>query len=403
MDTTAWGQDADRDNGPALQWASPRDDDDEPLWPIIWTAGGLCWLAMMITGVLWALPISGRWLDGDYVVTSGARALLYVLLFLCSACAYRLGLGLAWPTNPVGRLRVIAVHVLLALVVVRMAPLILLAAAGLVEGNWASLSQGLAQWLPFRPTLMDEAGLLRLWMPPYVLGLAVVALVRIARQYHRESTRLAYLSTEYSNLRLAMLSAQLQPHFLFNSLHAISELIAENPPQAVTMLARLGEFLRYALESSKRSWIRVADEMTGVDAYLAVQQTRFRDRLHVQVAIQPEALAIAMPALLLQPIVENAIEHGRCGPDMAVNIGVSVQLVADRLVIQVTNSTPQLPGMLPRSAYGNGLANVEARLHAAYGLAASVTVGPDAQRGTKAELSMPARGQPLSVATRQLP
>ncbi len=359
------------------------------LWVIIWTAGGLCWLTIAIVNILWAWPIAGTWMNGDYVLSSGSRAILHGLLFLVSACAYRIALGQRQPTSLLTRGRIIAVHVLLAVFVVRVAPLFTLLVAGVVDGQREML-QRLVSWLPLRPTFMDDAGLLRTWMPSYVIGLAAVALVRMARNYHEESTRLAHLSTEYSNLRLAMLSAQLQPHFLFNALHAAAELINENPAQAVTMLARLGEFLRYALESTKQPWIRVADEMIGVRAYLAVQQTRFRDRLQVQMEVEPGAQTLIIPALLLQPLVENAIQHGRCSSAGLVAVSVNVRQVQGRLVVCIANSTPRLPGPLTRSAYGDGLSNVEGRLRAAYGERASLTVGPDAVHGTCAELNMPA-------------
>jgi len=385
-----------RDAGANAAAFAGTEDEDE-LWPIIWTAGGLCWLTIAIVNILWAWPVAGTWLYGDYVVTSASRAFMHVLLFLVSACAYRVGLGQSHPTSTAARGRVIAVHVLLAVFVVRVAPVLMVLATGLVEGKREMLVQELATWLPFRPSLMQDAGLLRTWMPSYAIGLATVALVRMARHYHQESTRLAHLSTQYSNLRLAMLSAQLQPHFLFNALHATAELINENPTQAVTMLARLGEFLRYALESTKQPWIRVADEMVGVRAYLAVQQTRFRDRLQVQIEVEPAAQTLIIPALLLQPLVENAIQHGRSTLAALVAVKVNVRQVQGRLIVCVTNSTPQLQGPLTRSAYGDGLSNVEARLRAAYGERAHLTIGPDSVQGTCAELNMPADAAPRDM------
>jgi LytS/YehU family sensor histidine kinase len=202
--------------------------------------------------------------------------------------------------------------------------------------------------------------------------------------------RIAGLSTELANLRMAMLSAQLHPHFLFNALNAISELINESPAQATTMVARLGDFLRVALESTKRPWIRVESEVIGLDAYLAVQQTRFRDRLIVTLLVDPAAMDTLMPALLLQPIVENAIEHGRSGAGGPLTVSVHIRREAERLLIEVTNSTPHLIAPLARSSFGHGLRNVEARLKAAFGDTASVEVGPDADRGTRAMLQMPA-------------
>jgi LytS/YehU family sensor histidine kinase len=128
----------------------------------------------------------------------------------------------------------------------------------------------------------------------------------------------------------------------------------------------------------------------GLDAYLAVQQTRFRDQLVVTLLVDPAAMNTLMPALLLQPIVENAIEHGRHGAVPALSVHVHIRRAQDRLVIEVTNSTPQLIAPLARSAFGHGLRNVEARLHAAFGEDAIMQIGPDSGRGTRAMLDMPA-------------
>jgi hypothetical protein len=368
------------------------------LWPIIWTAGGLCWLAIAILGLLWAWPLSGTTLNGDYIVTSAARLIHRVLLFLLSACVYRIALDQGWPQERNRQVRLVAVQVLLALLITRLSPLILTMTAVITDGRWSHLGEDIAPWLPFHATWMQWVGLLRSWMVPYLLGLIAVALVYTARQYHRDSMRLARLSAEIANLRMAMLSAQLHPHFLFNALHAISELIRESPGQATTMIARLGDFLRIALESTKQPWIRVEAEVIGLDAYLAVQQTRFRDRLSVALLVDPSAMNMLMPALLLQPIVENTIEHGRCGSAGLLAVSVRIRREGDRLMIEVTNSTPQLTAPLSRSAFGDGLRNVEARLRAAFGDDASVQIGPDELSGTRAMLDMPASAAQAELA-----
>jgi hypothetical protein len=376
-----------RMESPALNVPRERRD----LWPIIWAAGGGCWLIIAVLGLLWSWPLSGTTLqNGDYVVSSAARFIHYAMLFLLSACAYRIGLSIGWPHERSRQLRIVAVNIALALLVTRLSPIMLSLTEVIVDGRWSKLGEDITPWLPFRLNWMSWVGLLRFWAVPYLLGLITVALVYTARQYHSESMRLAKLSAELANLRMAMLSAQLHPHFLFNALHAISELINESPAQATTMIARLGDFLRIALESTKRPWIRVESEVIGLDAYLAVQQTRFRDQLSVTLLVDPAAMDTLMPALLLQPIVENAIEHGRCGKARSLSVNVRIRREQDRLLIDVTNSTPQLIAPLARSEFGHGLRNVEARLHAAFGDDASVKIGPDAGRGTRAMLDMPA-------------
>ena len=238
---------------------------------------------------------------------------------------------------------------------------------------------------------------LRFFLPPYVLGLCAIALAVVTRRHHREALRAAELASAYAAARMAMLSAQLQPHFLFNSLHAISVLIDESPRQASAMLARLGDFLRHALESSHWPWVDVATELAGLEAYLAVQQTRFSDRLSISIDASPESLGVCVPSLLLQPLAENAIEHGRNDSGSVLHVRVAVSVVAERLCIAVNNSRPQLRTDLSPADYGHGLSNVELRLRAAYGADARLTIGPDPQGGTSAFsicrcASLPRRG-----------
>jgi Histidine kinase len=358
------------------------------LWVIIWTAGGLCWLCVAVIGILWFWPVNGTVQGGDYIVTSKARLLQYFLLFLLSAPAYRIGIGLGWPATALPRVRVIVANAILALVVIRIAPFVLLAASVLVDA-FQDVAEGIRDWQPMHATAMQWLLLLRFWLPAYMLGLIAVALVVTSRRSHRDSVRLAELSAQLANARLATLSAQLHPHFLFNSLHAISGLVADSPTQAVEMIARLGDFLRIAIESTKKPWTSVEAEVFGVEAYLAVQRLRFRDRLHVNVKVEPQSLTAPIPALLLQPLVENAIEHGLSTPEESLEVSVAIRQSQDRLIVIVTNSIPSIREPLMPASFGDGLRNVSARLHAAYDGDAWISIGPDPVCGTRAELNVP--------------
>jgi hypothetical protein len=338
---------------------------------------------------MWFWPMSGTVQGGEYVVSSGARLLHHLLLFLISAPAYRIGIGLGWPAGALSRVRVVVVNIVLALLVIRISPFGLMISSASVDSTH-DFADTMQAWGPMRATGMQWMLLLRFWLPPYMLGLIAVALVAAARRSHRDSVRLADLSAQLANARLATLSAQLHPHFLFNSLHAISGLVTDSPAQAVEMVARLGDFLRIAIESTKKPWTSVAAEVSGVEAYLAVQRSRFRDRLNVIVKVEPQSLTAVIPALLLQPLVENAIEHGLSAPDESLEVAVDIRQFQDRLIIIVTNSTPAIREPLMPASFGNGLRNVSARLHAAYNGAAWVRIGPDPIRGTRTELNVPA-------------
>ena len=372
-------------------------------WGLIWGVGGLCWLVITATAVLWMLPESGTVIGGMYIITNRARTVQHLLVFLAALPAYRLAIALGWPNSLWGRARIAITNAVLALYVVACAPLATALAAGFIDGRFAEMQRTFAAWKPVSGLSQFWATPLRFFLAPYVLGLCAIALVLTARRHHREALRAAELASAYAAARMAMLSAQLQPHFLFNSLHAISVLIDDSPRQAATMLARLGDFLRHALESSHWPWIDLATELAGLEAYLAIQQTRFSDRLSISIEASPESLGICLPSLLLQPLAENAIEHGRNEGGPTLHVRVSAALADERLCIVVNNSSPQLPGELKPPDYGHGLMNVQLRLHAAYGGDARLTIGPDPLGGTSAFLDLPPRrlgGATAPTATR---
>lgn len=375
----------------------------EPVpWSVIWRVGGLCWLVVTGTAILWMLPANGSTMDGRYVVTTQALAAQHLLVFLVAVLAYRVAIALGWPASLWERASVIAVNTLLALAVVSFSQVALALVAGFADHHPLEMPATFDSWAPSSTHWESWALSLRFFLPPYTLGLCAIALVLVAHRQHREALRAARLASAYSAARMAMLSAQLQPHFLFNSLHAIGVLIDDSPRQAAVMVARLGDFLRYALDCSQWPWIELATELAGLEAYLAVQQTRFSDRLSTAIDASPESLRIHVPSLLLQPLAENAIEHGRRGIEPALRVGVATCLSGGRLHITVSNSSPRLTHNLSPAQYRHGLANVEQRLSAAYGADAHLTIGPDSQGGTSAVLDLPLR-RTAPVAPERVP
>jgi sensor histidine kinase YesM len=360
-------------------------------WGVIGKVGGLVWLGVTCIALLWLAPWAGTRIDGEYVATVTAHAVQHGLVFLVAALAYRAAVALGWPATPLARVRVVLVNTLLALCVVLWADAAIALVSGFVDGHFADMRDMLYAMPGFLRHFKPWAEPLYFYLPPYVLGLCAIGLVMMSHRHHRDALRAAELARAYAAARMAVLSAQLQPHFLFNSLHAIMGLIDESPRQASVMLARLGDFLRHALEISHSPWVDVATELAGLEAYLAVQETRFSDRLNVAIDASPQALGVYVPSLLLQPLAENAIEHGRdeSGPTLQVRVGVA--MLDGRLYITVHNSRPRLTADLAAADYGRGLTNVSLRLRAAYGDDARLSIGPDAQGGTTATLDLPAR------------
>ena len=362
-------------------------------WAQILMAGGAGWLIVTATVILWMWPMAGQLVDNTYYLSSPARFVQHLLVFSVSAVAYRIAFAAARPDFRARPLRFIALHLALAAGVIVLAPIASGLASGLIDHRYHDMRDSLTYWRAFMPIMTAVLNPLQFFLPPYLLGLALIGLVQVARDYHAESLRSARLWAAYSEARMAMLSAQLQPHFLFNALHAISELVDQSPKRATVMLARLGDFLRHALESSKQPWVTVATEIAGLEAYLVVQQARYSNRLTVQMTIDPAAEAVSIPSMLLQPLAENAVEHGRCGPSSALTVSIAIALEGELMRVVVANSTPKLAAPLTPAQYGTGLVNVESRLRAAYGGAASLSVAPDAHGGTAAILVAPVRRQ----------
>ena len=171
---------------------------------------------------------------------------------------------------------------------------------------------------------------------------------------------------------LKALKAQINPHFLFNSLNSISALTSIDPSRARDMCVLLGEFLRMTLGLGEKTLVRFSEELDLLQKYMAIEKIRFGERLRMQEAIQEESKSCLLPPLLLQPLMENAIRHGIAGLPEGGEVRLSAERQNGRLEILVENSwDPDAP---PRRSGGLGLRNVQQRLEARYGNDASVHV-----------------------------
>ncbi|HEY7530355.1 MAG TPA: histidine kinase [Gemmatimonadota bacterium] len=202
--------------------------------------------------------------------------------------------------------------------------------------------------------------------------------------------RAARLETRLARAQLDVLRLQLQPHFLFNTLHSISALVNEDPPGADRMLHRLRELLRLSLEGGERQEVALREELAFLEAYLDIERTRFEDRLQLEVEVDPEALDVRVPSLLLQPLVENAIRHGLGSRAGTGRISVRARTDAGQLRIEVADDGRGLPpGGLPRE--GVGLGNTRARLAQLYGGAHRFQVHEPPEGGLTVTIDLPAR------------
>jgi two-component sensor histidine kinase len=220
--------------------------------------------------------------------------------------------------------------------------------------------------------------------------LAVGHVLNYHRQWRQRELLASQLETKLAQTQLQILKMQLHPHFLFNTLNAISALIHQDVELADRMIARLGDLLRTTLDNANQQEVRFQQELDFIQPYLEIEKARLGARLTVELQIDPAIMDARVPNLILQPLVENAIRHGiapRPGPGR-------IQIQAGRengcLHLAVTDSGPGLQAPL-EALKGIGLANTRARLEKLYGSnqRLDLTTGPDG--GLQVDITIPYR------------
>jgi len=213
-----------------------------------------------------------------------------------------------------------------------------------------------------------------------IVGAAVVVRVSSAHASQR-----AALETQLSEARLRYLRAQIQPHFLFNTLHGIAGLVREGErDEAVKIIGLLGRLLRRALAADGEAAVELADEIEDLRTYVDIQRMRFGDRLTVTTDVPPGLASVRVPGILLQPLVENSIRHG-LGPEGG-HVHVSAMRENGSVVVEVRDDGA---GFSPGCREGVGLGNLRARLEAMYGDAAELELANRSPRGAGVRIRLP--------------
>ncbi len=242
---------------------------------------------------------------------------------------------------------------------------VLQVAGAATDGNFASLFVGI---------YFIDLVLLGAWSALYYA-------INFFLQVEEQADRLERLEAQATSAQLAMLRYQLNPHFLFNTLNSISTLVLlKQSETANAMLTRLSSFLRHTLVTQPGGKVTVAQEMETLQLYLGIEQMRFEERLRSDFRVEPDAAKAQLPAMLLQPLVENAIKYGVSPQEEGAEIAIVAQVVGPRLRVTVSDTGPGmtmnnieagLPSVRPtharRDSTGVGLANIRDRLAQAYG------------------------------------
>ena len=259
---------------------------------------------------------------------------------------------------------------------------------------WYALAQGwralLRQLSPSQPFVGAEEQQLLLFGVAVVLYLLALSIYHVTVAYdatrEAEAQRLEFqVLTRDAELRA--LRAQLNPHFLYNSLTSISALTLADPAGARRMCVLLGDFLRNTLKVSTLDRVPLSQELSLIDSFLSIEQVRFGTRLSLERDIDPAAVTCRVPPLLLQPLMENAVVHGIASLLEGGVIRLGVARRDGRLLIRVEN--PRDPDVAPRRHGGVGLENVRRRLQTAFGDQARVDAVADAS-SFRVELNLPA-------------
>ena len=247
------------------------------------------------------------------------------------------------------------------------------------------------------------------WFPPVPLSLLrrslmgtvdygvilywVVVLIGQSVDYLRRSDeariRQAQLQEQLAEAQLQALRMQMHPHFLFNALNSVAALIPDDPRAAEHMLTRLGELLRIYLRSSEVQEISLAQEIEFVRRYLEIQKLRFEERLQVHIRLDPAAETAAVPSLILQPLVENAIVHGIADRDRDGSIDIDAAVQGAELLLRVADNGSDSEPTAAAWREGTGLGNTRRRLERLYGPLHAFSVEAVASGGVCASIRIP--------------
>jgi two-component system LytT family sensor kinase len=337
---------------------------------VLQSTAGYALRGMLAREWIWALMQFPRWMTW---------ALVTPLIFYASE-------RVSFTRGRIGR--AILTHLLIAFV---------LGAAVELIWMWVSLAltavlepEQMARMQTSRLEIYSTAVLTRLLSGAFtyaaVLGIATT--LRYHRRFREREVRAAQLEAQLALAQVQALKMQVHPHFLFNTLHAVTVLIREDPAAATRVVTRLGDLLRLTLSRATTAQVSFRRELEILTLYLEIERMRFHDRLEITYDVQSATLGALVPDLILQPLVENAIKHG-VSPNAGVGrIDVHSRRDGDWLVLEIRDNGAGLaPGEQPRD--GIGLTTTKARLERLYGSRHELTFANRDEGGFVARIRIP--------------
>lgn len=259
-----------------------------------------------------------------------------------------------------------------------------LVAAAVYAVSWVALTSLMESVIRSRLVIIAPAGV----VPYLILGVWLYVMVAGVAYATRATERAARAEAVAARAQLAALRAQLNPHFLFNALHTMVQLIPRDPRRAAQAAEQLAGLLRTTIEED-RDLVSLDRELEFVERYLDIERLRFADRLRVRIEVGDDARAALMPSFALQTLVENAVRHGVAPRVEPTEIGIAAHATGDGLAVTVRDTGPGATAERLDAADGTGLTRLRDRLAALYGGRARLDLATEPRGGFTATLVIP--------------
>lgn len=271
----------------------------------------------------------------------------------------------------------LAVHLPASLLISALASLLIIKFNAAVGGLTAPT-------VKFAPRLLFR---LLVELPTYYVVLGIAQAVAYYERFREREAQSLQLETKLAQAQLEILKSQLEPHFLFNTLNSIATLTRRDPASAERMIVKLSSLLRVSLDYADFQEVPLQQELQFLKDYVDIQQTRFQDRLTVHWHIDPELRHVAVPSLILQPLVENAIRHGIARSSAPGSITIVASRSGAFVTLEIADNGIGFPG--DQESEGLGLRNTRARLQHLYGERHHFSVQAALGQGCRVRLSVP--------------